>query len=303
MNDMDIKKNMNCLFINNPNSGKGKISKKLNYIKAKLEETFKSVDIKTPSNHDETLILASHACDNYDVLVFAGGDGTFNNIVNAIANKNKRPILGYIPAGTVNDISKNFKISKNIKKAIKTIQKGYVQSFDIGKVTYLDNDNIDVNYFVYVMAMGSFAHVSYDTNQDVKRKFGRVAYYLRVVKEVLKKHLFTVKISFNDDSKIEMETPLVLILNSCSVGGFKVNKKSKMNDGLFDVYVMKPGFASGLFNVIRKRKHILKKASSMIVHLDSEWSWCVDGEKGYSKTIQVENLNNHLKIFSKIKCD
>ena len=139
---MKEKKNFRCLFINNPNSGKGKIAKKLNYIEKKLLETFQHVRIETPSNLDETLALAKLACSSFDVLVFAGGDGTFNNIVNAIANQPKRPILGYIPAGTVNDISRNFKISKNVKKALKVIQNGYIQSFDIGKVTYLDNPTL-----------------------------------------------------------------------------------------------------------------------------------------------------------------
>ena len=36
---------MDCLFLYNPNSGKGKIRKKISYIRRKLEEKYERVDI------------------------------------------------------------------------------------------------------------------------------------------------------------------------------------------------------------------------------------------------------------------
>ena len=159
------RKEMTCLFLYNPNSGKGKLLKKLDYIKDELSKTYKSVVTIATKSLEDTIYQAKMACGTYDVLAFAGGDGTFNNIVNAISPEPVRPILGYIPAGTVNDIAKNFKISKNIKSALKVIKEGNIHPFDIGKV----NDQ----YFVYVLAMGSFAHVSYDTDQKIKRKYGK----------------------------------------------------------------------------------------------------------------------------------
>lgn len=285
------RKEMTCLFLYNPNSGKGKLLKKLDYIKDELSKTYKSVVTIATKSLEDTIYQAKMACGTYDVLAFAGGDGTFNNIVNAISPEPVRPILGYIPAGTVNDIAKNFKISKNIKSALKVIKEGNIHPFDIGKV----NDQ----YFVYVLAMGSFAHVSYDTDQKIKRKYGKIAYYFRVLKEVLKKKLFHVKIEYDNGEVFEAETPLVLVLNSASVGGFLVNKRANINDGKFDVLVMKPGFASGLLNVIRKRKHTRLSIDKATITLDTDMSWCVDGEKGTAGKIDIDCLQNHLSIFSK----
>lgn len=53
---------------------------------------------------------------------------------------------------------------KTSKKALKIIQKGHVHPFDIGKVNQ--------QYFVYVLALGSFAHVSYDTDQKTRKNMG-----------------------------------------------------------------------------------------------------------------------------------
>ena len=180
---------------------------------------------------------------------------------------------------------------KNIKKALKIIQKGHVHPFDIGKVNQ--------QYFVYVLALGSFAHVSYDTDQKIKKKYGKLAYYYKVMKEVLKTNLFHVKIETADHQILEMVTPLVLVLNSVSVGGFIVNRKSDINDGKFDVLVMKPGFASGLFNVLLKNKHQKIVTNQLSISTDSSFDWCIDGEKGMTGQIFVENLQNHLCIFSK----
>ena len=58
--------------------------------------------------------LVKTAEDTVKIIVL-GGDGTFNDITCGIAAMDKRPILGYIPTGTVNDIARNLKISKNYK--------------------------------------------------------------------------------------------------------------------------------------------------------------------------------------------
>lgn len=102
---MKNRKEMTCLFLYNPNSGKGKLLKKLDYIKQKLCEVYQQVTIIATESMEDTILKAKLACGSYDVLAFSGGDGTFNNIVNAVAGEKKRPILGYIPSGTVNDLS------------------------------------------------------------------------------------------------------------------------------------------------------------------------------------------------------
>ena len=289
---MKEQEKMKCLFLYNPNSGKGKLLKKLDYIKQKLSEIYQSVTAIATTSLEDTMLKAKLACGSYDVLAFSGGDGTFNNIVNAIAEEKNRPILGYIPSGTVNDIAKNFGLSKSIKKSLKIMEKGRVRPFDIGKVNN--------QYFVYVLAMGSFAHVSYDTDQKIKRRYGKLAYYLKVVKEVMKKNIYHSTIKC-DDQVIEMDTPLLLVLNSCSVGGFIVNRKSDINDGKFDVLIMKPGFASGLFNVLNKRKHVKIVTSHLTINAQTDMCWCIDGEQGMTGEIEVQNLRNHLSIYSKKK--
>ena len=43
--------------------------------------------------------------NNYDCIVAFGGDGTLNEVINGLMRLPKRPVLGYIPAGTTNDFA------------------------------------------------------------------------------------------------------------------------------------------------------------------------------------------------------
>src|SRR5690554_6493319 len=148
---------MNCIFLYNPASGKGKIKKRLNYIKNTLSKKFDYIEVYETKSAEDTYQKSIAVCGNYDALIFAGGDGTFNDIVCGVASQPIRPVLGYIPSGTANDIAKNLKISRNIKKALKVIVAGETVFHDVGKI----NDK----FFIYVAALGTFSSISYRTKQ------------------------------------------------------------------------------------------------------------------------------------------
>ena len=152
---------MKCIFIYNPKSGKGKVFKKLDYIKQELLKKYEIVDVHETTSQQDTIDTAKYSCEKYDAIIFAGGDGTFNDITCGIAEMPNRPILGYIPTGTVNDIARNLGISKNIKKAIKAIVDNQYVTHDVGMVNN--------TYFMYVAALGTFAATSLEQNINIKK--------------------------------------------------------------------------------------------------------------------------------------
>ena len=290
---------MNCIFIYNPKSGKGKIIKWLSYIKETLESIYDRVDLYETKSQEDTINAARAACGKYDALVFSGGDGTFNNIACGVASEPERPVLGYIPSGTVNDIAKKLKIPRNVKKALRIITEGNKTYHDVGKV--------NGRYFMYVVATGTFTGSSYRTKHDVKKIFGRLAYFLDGIKDFLNPHLAKIKLKIGEET-IETETPLFLVLNSISVAGIPFHKHGHLNDGNFDIVVVKKGFRRGIFNVLRlflyglmrvRKRRLLDfyRASSFVIETEGEPCWTVDGEEGPKGTIRIENLHNHLEIF------
>lgn len=294
-----------CIVIYNPNSGKGTIKKKINYIKTRLEEKYGQVDIYETKSQQDLIDKAASSCDIYDAIIFSGGDGAFNNIIRGIMKKEKRPPLGYIPAGTVCDIARNLGSSKKINKALDVILNGIIIPYDVGKV----NDN----YFVYTNSTGTFVSTSYMTSSKKKNKFGKLAYYLGGIKEFFKP---TIKrVEFKQNNRIvKIKTPLLLILNSRSIGGFPINKNGKINSGKFDIYIVKNSNnkISGAINVIRfmLRGFIGMSLLKVAYHLretkfeingDLDMQWTVDGEEGPRGKVEVEYLENQFYVYASPK--
>ena len=125
---------MNCLFIYNPASGKGKINRYVSYVKTELGKKFDRVDVKASQKTGDLTVFAKEACGVYDTLVFSGGDGTFNEVLQGVGGEEIRPVLGYIPTGTCNDIARTYGIPFRVKKAVKTIVNGVPRSVDSFRV-------------------------------------------------------------------------------------------------------------------------------------------------------------------------
>jgi YegS/Rv2252/BmrU family lipid kinase len=290
---------MRCIFLYNPKSGKGNIVKRLDYIKKSLEKKFDEVVLYETASAEDTIQTAKESCSKFDAIIFSGGDGTFNDVTCGVASQAKRPILGYIPSGTVNDIARNLRISRNIRKSLKVILEGNTVYHDVGKI----NDR----YFMYVSAIGTFTGVSYRTKHDMKKIFGKLAYAFDGLNDLLNPTLSNIILHINNKI-IEIDTPLLLILNSISVAGIPFNKDGHLNDGKFDVIVVKKGPYKGLINILKlfvlgilrlRRSHCtnIYRASNFRIEVEGNPQWTVDGAAGPKGSVFVENYHNYLQIY------
>ena len=300
---------MKCVFIYNPNSGKGKITKKKDYIYKRLSEKFSEVEMIATEYPRHALELASKVCEECDYLIFSGGDGTFNEIIQGIAPKAKRPIIGYIPTGTVNDNARNLGMSKNIKKSMNIILNDKHLKMDICKA--------GDQYFSYVAALGSFSAMSYATKQKNKKMFGVLAYAMNGMDDLFHGKNFDVKLTLSDGTVYENNVAFLGILNSKSVGGFRFNKEADISDGLIDFVIVESkvrkekvrSFVSGLrilFMFLRgiKSKRNLKHVVHFVgdgakIELPDNVIWCIDGEKGDTGSKTVEMLHHHINVIVK----
>ena len=282
---------MKALFIYNKTSGQQSIVKKLDFIIKSLKQTFEDLDIVESISEKHFIQTVKESCGKYDTLIFSGGDGTFNMVVNALGEQENRPVLGVIPTGTINDAAKNFGISRNIKKSLKIIKNQKVRKFDLGKL----NDK----YFVFTAAIGAYADIPITTSKKAKKRFGPLAYYFKAVPSFFKLIKISGKIEI-DGVEHDYETPFVLIMNSTHIGGFKINPKSDICDGKMDVLISRPGIFNSLLNFLffRKRiKHYQGKNIKVHVHIPDYWD--IDGEKGPTGDANISVLPSHLLIYCK----
>ena len=292
---------MRCIFIYNPVSGRGKVLRHLNYIEETLKKKYDEVVMYRSKSSDDIKKVAYESCKEFDSIIFSGGDGTFNDIVCGVSKSNIRPPLGYIPLGTGNDNSRNLKIPRNVRGALKVILDAKTIYHDIGKI----NDS----YFVYVVALGACTGTPYTTKQKAKKILGRLAYAQDGINEFFSPKVKKVRIHANG-STIDTTVPLILIMNTVSVGGMPFNRYGHLNDGKFDVVLINNGPGHGRLNMIGffilgllgfrrgKRHSISIQSDKFVIEVDNDSTWCVDGEKGPSGPITIENLHNHIRIFA-----
>ncbi len=296
---------MKCLYVYNPTSGRQNNSKNKEYILSELAKKFEVVDCKPTQKAGDAGIFAREACGVYDVFVVSGGDGTMNEVINAIANVENRPKIGYIPTGTTNDLAHSLRIPKNIKKAVKIILDGHYVSHDIFRA----NDR----YGIYVCCFGVFTKSSYATSQKEKKKFGRIAYFKYGIKEMFASKAFPVKLEY-EGKVIESDIALGIIANSRYVAGYKINNLARCDDGFVNVILFKNRkkkvsffsflrifrlFLFGLKSLRNNKKTIILKLDKFSITLQDDIVVNLDGENGGTGKFDFEVLKQHVDIFVK----
>ncbi len=272
------------LFVINPLSGKGNIKNHLLKIIDIFIKDGWSVNIRTTQSRNDAFEYVKEKGHKFDMLVVSGGDGTLNESIQGLMtiDAKKRPLLGYIPAGTTNDFASNMQISKNMKKAAEDIVKGCLFSCDIGSF----NDK----KFIYVAAFGAFTDVAYETPQQNKNMLGNLAYLLEGAKKLptIKPH--HMKISY-DGGEIEDDFIYGMVSNTNYLGGIKAEKafKAHLNDGLFEVVLVKNPknvietqvlINNLLTQNLSSDKFIVFKTDKVWFRSEEEVQWTLDGEFG-----------------------
>ena len=271
-------------------SGKGNNQRIDNLIKKRLEKVFDVFVFLKIDDLSKTIEDVPNFATEYDYFIICGGDGIFNRIVNAVAKLDKRPIIGYINTGTICDCMYSFGVHGSIKKALKIIENGYTGQLDLIK--------IGSNYFTYMAALGAFSSISYETNRKLINKIGKLAYYLKALKEVFKKNEVKYSLLING-IKYTRSSPFIMLLNGKRVGGFNINKNSNPSDGYFEVFLTKNGIFNGLLSYFLFPKIKPIRTNKVVIESLSVSAWCLDGEFYFVSPDIIEIDKNKLKILCK----
>ncbi len=284
---------MKVLYLYSDKTGIAKSKRKVNKLNSKLNEIYPDLTIRKTIDLDDFKSNIVNAAGVYDILLIAGGDGTVKFVVTVLMSieKEKRPILGYIPTGTVNDAGKAVGIKGSVRQALKVLKAGKTDTVDICKV---NND-----YFTFVCAAGAFSDISYVVKRGYKKVIGRLAYYFYALSQIFKKREIEYEIK-TKNGKLSGKKPFIMVMNSRNVGGFPVNFDFSVKDGLVEVYITKPGLFNGLLHyAFFKVKTTKLRVDYIKITLKNDEYWCFDGERGDKKSVEITVLKQELKVIGK----
>jgi len=288
-----------ALMIYNPYSGGRGILHQLDFIlKTAQEHNVCLIPYRVGSDNDASF-LATLELNNFDFVIISGGDGTLNSSVNILQKNNYNLPLGIIPAGTCNDFANSLRIPNNIAACLDVIFSGKINEVDLGII----NDEL---YFLNTTAGGLFVDVSFNTQDELKRNFGPLAYYLKALGEVAHKKPFPIKITTESEC-IQVKSLLFCILNGTQGGGFpNLIKDADISDGMMDIIIIKNCYHIDLANLFFRvlsqeslnNRHALRlKARECYIEGPDNVVLSVDGEKGPFLPVKVKFLHKSIRVF------
>ena len=286
-----------AMVIINPTSGG---EQALNYkekIENKAKEYFEVVETRiTEKALDATYFAEEAAKEKYEAVIVFGGDGTVNEVISGIAEKEYIPKLGIIPGGTGNLITKLVQIDQDIDKAIESLDFNLTNKIDIGKA----NDN----YFGYIFSVGSLPEAIHNVEIEDKTKFGMFAYAINTVKSVIRDEVFNIKVE-TENGNYEGDASQVLVLLSNYFSDKKIFDENKV--GYANILILKD---ASIFSKLSLIPDLLKgdvvendsieyiKAKTIKISSDIEIESDIDGDQSDDLPVEIKVLGNHIEIYS-----
>ena len=286
---------MKALYLYSNKTGLKRTIKKDLWIIDSLRKIYDDLTIFKTENIEDFEGKIRESAGIFDVLVVAGGDGTLKATVNILMSieKDKRPVLGYLPTGTINDAGKAVGITGSIKKAFKILKIGHVENVDVCKV--------NEEYFNFVCAVGAYSDISYATRRSKKKIIGKFAYYFDAIPRIFKRKTLDAVVDA-DGEILKVKTPFILVMNSKNVGGFPINFHYSVKDGMVEIFITKPGIFNGLLHYLFFKIRVIKlRAKNVKISINSNDFWCFDGEKGTQGSVNISVLREELKVIGKAK--
>ena len=279
-----------ALFLYNPQSGTGRIERKV----TDIVDVFQRNGYRLEPLRIDFTQNPFVGREEIDLVVVAGGDGTVNFILNRMKEKKLDIPIGVIPAGTANDFAGAIGMSKDPLKAAEQIATGEIIRVDCGKVNDI--------YFVNIFSFGLFTTTSQRTPDEQKHRWGKLAYIAEGIKELRRMRKIPLEIRA-DGEHFSLDTLIALIFNGETAGGFRLARRSSIQDGHFECLLLeKRNFLHACWTMVRyllggdpkaiRHLHV----RSLEIHSTVNELTDVDGQRGAEFPLSVRCLEGALRI-------
>ena len=272
-----------CVIIYNKKSGKVKPNEMINKFYSIIENYGYELDVIVTKKKGHAITIMKELGDDIDLVIAAGGDGTFNEVIRGNILRENKLLMAHLPLGTTNDVGTMYGFSKNYEKDLELILNGVKKNID---VIMINN-----NPFVYVAAFGNFINITFDTPKRWKEKFGRLAYILFGFTEINEKiRMNHIKYTVDNIEK-EGTYSFIFITNSSRIGGFDdIYPDVKLDDNKFEILLCNLKRKSDIIKALHHIKNAgienipgceYYKASTLDLEFDDipKYSWGLDGEE------------------------
>lgn len=286
------------IFIYNPNSGGQNVPQNLDLIIDQFQRNDIIIQLYR-LDMDSGKLLNLMRSSKFDFAVISGGDGTLHTIINMFLKNDIHLPIGVIPAGTCNDFARCLETPEILEEAIDIIISGKTIGVDVGLIN-------NKTYFLDTCAGGLFVDVSYSTDNELKKNFGPLAYYLQGLTSLANIQSFPLTVNTPERS-IKEDVLLFLLLNGKHGAGFShLIREANLSDGIFDIILIKNcshiDLASLFFRIMNNEllddENVISfKSANCTFESDRDVPLTFDGEKAEGLPLSIKCIPKALKVF------
>ncbi|WBU37113.1 diacylglycerol/lipid kinase family protein [Homoserinibacter sp. YIM 151385] len=176
-----------------------------------------------------------------DVVIAAGGDGTVRAVAEALRDADTA--LALLPSGTGNLLARNLNLDlDHIEGSVETAFTGHDERIDLGIARLEREDGTREEHAFLVMAgIGIDAQMVVNTNPELKKKVGWLAYVDAIIKSLRDRDRIRVRYEIDDQPVRGMGVHTLMVGNCGSLpGNILLLPEAAVDDGFFDIVALRP---------------------------------------------------------------
>jgi diacylglycerol kinase (ATP) len=171
------------------------------------------------------------------LVVAVGGDGTLNEVVNGVAERDVE--LATLPLGTGMDFVRTYGIPTKFDDAVRVALGGATRTIDAGRVRFRTWDGGEAErWFANVGSVGMSGAVAQRANGMSKALGGKVTFFYALTRVFLEWQNTEVTVSLDDGERRGRMHDVVVANGVWHGGGMKLAPDASPDDGLFDVVLI-----------------------------------------------------------------
>jgi diacylglycerol kinase (ATP) len=176
-----------------------------------------------------------------DVVIAAGGDGTVRVVAEALRGSSAS--LALLPSGTGNLLARNLHLTlDDMPTSVEAAFEGEDVAIDLGIAQFERADGERLEHAFLVMAgIGLDAQMIVNTDDELKKKVGWLAYVDAIVKSLRDRDRLRVRYEL-DDAGVKGASVHTLLVGNCGSlpGNILLLPEAAVDDGMFDIVALRP---------------------------------------------------------------
>jgi diacylglycerol kinase (ATP) len=187
------------------------------------------IELKLTQAAGDAQKLAHEAVEQHrDVVIAVGGDGTINEIIQALAGS--ETALGVLPGGTANVWAREVGIPLDIIGAREVLVHGQTRCIDLGRA--------NERYFLLMTGIGLDGEVTQAVEKKPLKRLGALAYLL--IGAWLGLGYPSFRAFLQTDGRVVKVNALQIIIGNTQLyaGAVKYTWQAKCDDGLLDICIV-----------------------------------------------------------------